>query len=329
MVGREAVAARIVADIADADGVRLARDHTQKAVAVGRRTDSLAVRAADAAGDEPLDTEVLIHDSEGRILGVGELADAVRDQLQNAIQIKDAGDAASCRVHGGQFVRGLTGPSSRPGSPDDDLETPRALVHGVDGGRWGVQIERGQSLVAEMEAVGAQAGRFGRLVGQAAGSQFEFDERRSVEMEVAAAEPGTRDNALEGGGEFGLRARVGPAKGRSRVNMAPWPSPSLWTLNEPPNCCAASAALCNPKPCPLLRVVKPWVKIRGRFSGGIPTPVSATSMIAPSGLPALIRIVTRFSGRLVASQAYLELWMRFTRIWRTLCLSTDIACRCA
>ncbi len=46
-------------------------------------------------------------------------------------------------------------------------------------------------------------------------------------------------------------------QGNSSVNVAPQPVPSLWTCNAPPNSLAASAPLCRPKPCPVLRVVKP------------------------------------------------------------------------
>jgi len=62
--------------------------------------------------------------------------------------------------------------------------------------------------------------------------------------------------------------------------------PSLRTFNEPPISFAASAPLCRPKPWPSLRVVKPWLKMRVRFSGTIPTPLSITDiLIRPSPLP--------------------------------------------
>jgi hypothetical protein len=55
VVRREAVAARVRGDVVDADRVGLAGDHAEQAVAVRRRPDPLALRPADAAGDEALD----------------------------------------------------------------------------------------------------------------------------------------------------------------------------------------------------------------------------------------------------------------------------------
>ena len=114
MVRREAVAAGVSADVVDADGLRIAGDDAEQAVAVRRRSDPLALRPVDAAGDEALDPEVLVDDAERRVLGVGKLADAVRDQLKDAVQIQDAGDAARRRVERGKFVGRLSGPCPRP-----------------------------------------------------------------------------------------------------------------------------------------------------------------------------------------------------------------------
>ena len=58
--------------------------------------------------------------------------------------------------------------------------------------------------------------------------------------------------------------------------MAPWPGPSLWASRAPPISRAPRAELWRPKPWPVLRVVKPWEKMRVRFSGGMPTPLSMT-----------------------------------------------------
>ena len=116
VVRREAVAARVGGDVGTRIGCGLARDHAEQAVAVRRGADPLALGAADAAGDEPLDAAVLVDDTEGGVLGVGQLADAIGDQLQDAVQVQDAGDAAGGSVEGGQLVRGLArrGPSTRP-----------------------------------------------------------------------------------------------------------------------------------------------------------------------------------------------------------------------
>jgi len=62
--------------------------------------------------------------------------------------------------------------------------------------------------------------------------------------------------------------------------------PSLCPVSLPPISCAASALECRPNPWPSFRVVKPWEKIRVRFSGGMPTPLSADDKadgFSPSG----------------------------------------------
>ena len=47
------------------------------------------------------------------------------------------------------------------------------------------------------------------------------------------------------------------SSGNSSVKVAPFPTPSLCARKVPPISWAASALLCSPKPCPLLRVVNP------------------------------------------------------------------------
>jgi hypothetical protein len=106
---REAVASRIEGDVVDADRVGFAGDHAQQPEPVGRRPDPLALGPADAAADEALDAAILVHYAEGGVLSVGQLADSVRYQLKDAIQIQDAGDAASGGVNRSQLVGGLAG----------------------------------------------------------------------------------------------------------------------------------------------------------------------------------------------------------------------------
>src|SRR2546425_1016343 len=74
--------------------------------------------------------------------------------------------------------------------------------------------------------------------------------------------------------------------GSSSTNVAPFPGPALRALSEPPICRAALADACNPNPCPSFFVVNPWLNIRVRFSGSMPTPLSLTSIITlgPSAL---------------------------------------------
>src|SRR5258706_455550 len=101
------------------------------------------------------------------------------------------------------------------------------------------------------------------------------------------------------------------------------PGPPLVTRNEPPSSWAASAPLCKPKPWPSTRVVKPCVNRRDIFSAGMPTPLSTTHMRTPAGAGSTRRVMS-LSVLPDSSHAYLALRTRFTRICRTLCLSTVI-----
>jgi hypothetical protein len=174
MICRETETAGVRPDVVDTDGVSFAGNHAEQALAVWRRADPLALRPADAAGDEALDAEVLINDAQGRVLGVGKFADPIRDELEDAIQIKHAGDAARGSVHRGQLVRGLTGPGPRPRGTEDNLKAAGAFIDREDGCGRRVEPECGQDAIAEAELVGSQACCLSVLVGQAAGSQFDL-----------------------------------------------------------------------------------------------------------------------------------------------------------
>ena len=107
----EAVAARVRGNVVDADRTSLECNHTKEPEPVWRRPDPLAVGTADAAGYESLEPVVLVHDAQGCVLGVDQLADAVRNELQDSVQIQDAGDAPRGRIERRQLVGGLSGTS--------------------------------------------------------------------------------------------------------------------------------------------------------------------------------------------------------------------------
>src|SRR6185312_3501112 len=116
----------------------------------------------------------------------------------------------------------------------------------------------------------------------------------------------------------------GGFSGRRRMKVAPLPWPSLWAVSEPPSSLIARALLWRPKPWPLRRVVKPWPKMRVRFSAGMPTPLSMTWIFtwSPPLRPSLI--VSNLSVRLDSSSAYFALRIRFTKICSTRCFSVWI-----
>ena len=90
----------------------------------------------------------------------------------------------------------------------------------------------------------------------------------------------------------------------------------------PPISYAAFAPLCRPKPWPSIRVVKPCAKMRVRFSGEMPMPLSVNTTRTFCSSAAM-RIVIRLSGRFESSSAYFALRIRLMRICRTLCRSTQ------
>ena len=101
----------------------------------------------------------------------------------------------------------------------------------------------------------------------------------------------------------------------TRVKVAPWPGPALVHDRRPCMSAAVSALMCSPKPCPCFLVVKPWEKIRTRCSGGMPTPLSMTSM--KSWLTASSRETRMRSHRSSVSRSSSEsraLLSRLTRI---------------
>ena len=189
VIGGEAVAAVVHDDVVDAHRMAGDDDHAEQAVAVRRRADPLSLRAAHAAGDEALDPTFLINDAQGRVLSVGQLADAIRDQLQDSIHVQHAGDAARGGVEGGQLVGGLTGARLGPGRSDDDLETAGALIDREHGSRRGVERKGRQGAVAKAKLVRAQAGGLDAFVQEAPRAHLNLGERRRMEVEVTAAEP--------------------------------------------------------------------------------------------------------------------------------------------
>ena len=98
VVRREAVAARVCGNVGDAQRTALADDHAQQAVAARQRPDPLPVGATDAARYEALDPAFLVHDSQGGVLGSRQFADPIRDELENSVEIQDAGNAAGGRI---------------------------------------------------------------------------------------------------------------------------------------------------------------------------------------------------------------------------------------
>ena len=128
---------------------------------------------------------------------MGKLADAVRDQLQDTVQVQDTGDAASCRVERGQLVRSLARPGPRPCRAQDDLQPAGTFVDGEDGGRRRIQLQSRENAIAETKVIGAQAGSLGPRVGQASRAQLGLGQRRRLQVQMPAAQSGTDDDMRE------------------------------------------------------------------------------------------------------------------------------------
>ena len=160
------------------------------------------------------------------------------------------------------------------------------LVRGIDGEgagsrrTWRCAEKSGASGLLRIDPLAAQD-LFDVLV---AGS-IVVDHTDSVAFEVGShglrASFDSRDSAPGSAGSLirrgrGASGRVGASIGSSRVKAAPQPTPSLCTEKRPPISLAALAALCRPKPWSSFLVMPPWLKMRSRFSRGMPTPVATT-----------------------------------------------------
>ena len=92
VVGREAVGVRVPRDVRDAQRDAVADDRAEQAVTLRQRPDLAAQLRRHAAGDEALDPTVRVDDPERRVARADELAHAVDDQLQDAVEVQLAGD---------------------------------------------------------------------------------------------------------------------------------------------------------------------------------------------------------------------------------------------
>lgn len=254
--------------------------------------------------EEPVGEAEFLKHLVARVIGVG----GADDDLEIGIDGPDAGgglDAVPAGRHANVHEHHGVGTVLLEGTADEHdgflaLESGIELEVGQGGQRLAGRAEEGGLVVGERTIAGFAAEDFSEVV---------VDGRAVIDDE----------DAVGGFRRFHERD-AGAARGSSSVNVAPWPGPSLCARSEPPSSPATRAPLCRPKPWPFLRVVKPWAKMRVRFSGGMPTPLSATTMRARSASAAM-RMVRRLSERPDSSQAYFALRMRLTRIWRTLCRS--------
>ena len=96
---------------------------------MGQVTDPRPLLVGDAAGDEALDRAIGVDDSDRRVLGAGQDAHLVGDQLEDAIDIEDPADAAH-RLIERRDLRGRSfGNRPRARRGQAELERPRQRGH--------------------------------------------------------------------------------------------------------------------------------------------------------------------------------------------------------
>ena len=92
---------------------------------MGELADASAMVVADPAGDEPFDGVRSVHDADGGVLRVDEVAHAVDDRLEDPIHIEHPADASHRLVQGLELTVGTLGSRARPGGDEQELERPR------------------------------------------------------------------------------------------------------------------------------------------------------------------------------------------------------------
>src|SRR5690606_28843954 len=109
-------------------------------------------------------------------------------------------------------------------------------------------LEGGVEFVVAVEILGRRRGvaeELGFLGREGFGATFGTEDFAKVVVDGATIVDD--ENALMAGGHRSAH-EAGREPGSSRVNVAPWPRPSLWARREPPISWAARALLWRPKP---------------------------------------------------------------------------------
>ena len=145
VVRREAGTVGVIADLADPVRPTLADDQPEQAAPARDRADPDSLLVGHAARDEAGDLPLLVGGAERGVLGADQVADAVDDQLQDALDVQLTGDRAARvveRLEAGA-VRVLL--RAGPGRLDREFEQ-------ADGerarGRLGVEPERAELAAA-------------------------------------------------------------------------------------------------------------------------------------------------------------------------------------
>jgi hypothetical protein len=106
------VTPRIGGDVRDAQGLTLPNDQPKEAAAVRQLTDSTPTSLTDATGHKALEPPVPTDDAQGGVLGIGQVAHPIDNELEDVFQVQDAGDAPHRGVKGVQLLSGPVGGGS-------------------------------------------------------------------------------------------------------------------------------------------------------------------------------------------------------------------------
>ncbi len=140
VIGREAISLRVGTDVLDSVRLILADDEPEEPTAVGQLADACSSLIGDPARDEALDGPLCVNDADRRVLGIDEVAHSIRDQLQDAVDVEHAADAADRLVEGEELARRALGLGS-----DASRQEPSLKRVGHGGCLLGITADPGEA----------------------------------------------------------------------------------------------------------------------------------------------------------------------------------------
>ncbi len=156
--GRKARPTRVVRDVRDEVRATLTDDEAEQASASWQVPDPRALGGIETAGDEAIDLTLGIDDAKGCIARLGQVADAVDDELEDGLDVEHRGDGTRGDVQGGHALGYVTGLRSCPGGVERQLDGARRLLDLIVRARHRARIDD-QATQRHAAVVGRQGRR--------------------------------------------------------------------------------------------------------------------------------------------------------------------------
>ena len=194
MVGREAVCRGVLRDVVRAERPALADDQRPAGPCPwGTAPIAAALLGRDAAGDEPLDAAAAVGDAQRREPRADQLAHAIHDDREHAVDVQLGRDGARRRLERRQALSAAVDLGARPGRVHGELDgpddrRPTAPVGGVE--EEAAERPRGPGGTRAVNAASpARSVMSGRRC-QRAGADLERRQGRRADLEHRAAGAG-------------------------------------------------------------------------------------------------------------------------------------------